>query len=85
MELTNEVVKRSKSDDISKKLGEKLIQGWAMLEDACQDCNVPIMRSKKGEMVCFGCNRGFRREGEEEKKVAAPREVKAKVEEKEVG
>ena len=27
-----------------------------MLEDACYDCNVPLMRSKKGEMLCLGCN-----------------------------
>ena len=28
--------KQSKSEDISKKIGAKLIQGWAMLEEACQ-------------------------------------------------
>lgn len=62
------VTKKSRSDEVSKKLGEKLVQGWAMLQDACNDCNVPIMRSKKGEMVCFGCNKSYKRTESEEAK-----------------
>jgi len=27
--------KRKKADELSKKMGEKLLQGWAMLEDSC--------------------------------------------------
>lgn len=46
--LQQEPVSKS-SDDVSKKMGAKLLQGWAMLEKACADCNVPLMRSKKGE------------------------------------
>jgi len=46
---------RRKSDEMSKKMGEYLLQGWTMLEDCCLDCLFPLMRSKKGEVICVGC------------------------------
>lgn len=40
-----------------------------MLEEACQciltynlECNVPLMKSKKGNMVCCGCDRDYMKE-----------------------
>jgi uncharacterized Zn finger protein (UPF0148 family) len=57
---------RKKSDALSKKMGDLLLQGWAMLEDTCPQCLFPIMRSKKGELVCVGC-------GPVEKKQAQPK------------
>merc|ERR1712137_96993 len=42
--------------DPSSKLGEKLLQGWTMLEDACPRCNIPLMRKPKSkDMLCVGC------------------------------
>lgn len=47
--------RRKKSDMLSKKMGEYLLQGWAMLQDACSDCLFPLMKSRKGEIICVGC------------------------------
>jgi len=47
--------RRKKGDEMSKKMGEYLLKGWAMLEEACEDCLFPYMRSKAGEIVCVGC------------------------------
>jgi len=47
--------RRKKGDEMSKKMGEYLLKGWAMLEEACEDCLFPYMRSKSGEIVCVGC------------------------------
>lgn len=30
-----------------------------MLEEACDDCNVPLMRNRDGEVICFSCNAHF--------------------------
>lgn len=30
-----------------------------MLEGSCPDCNVPLMRSRENEIICFGCNSVF--------------------------
>jgi uncharacterized Zn finger protein (UPF0148 family) len=47
--------RRKKADELSKKTGELLLKGWAMLEDTCVDCLFPYMRSKAGEVICVGC------------------------------
>eukprot|EP01017_Pseudomicrothorax_dubius_P019435 TRINITY_DN2137_c0_g1_i17.p1 TRINITY_DN2137_c0_g1~~TRINITY_DN2137_c0_g1_i17.p1 ORF type:complete len:241 (-),score=32.23 TRINITY_DN2137_c0_g1_i17:755-1477(-) len=51
--------KPRKTDDYSKKIGEKLLMGYTMLEQACDTCYVPLMRSKKKEVSCVGCGRIF--------------------------
>lgn len=34
-------------------MGTLLLQGWAMLEECCDECNVPLMRSRdKLKEVC---------------------------------
>ena len=45
--------------DVSAILGQKLLEGWTMLEEACDDCNVPLMRNREGEVICFSCNAHF--------------------------
>lgn len=30
-----------------------------MLNESCTDCLVPLMKSKKGEKICFGCNKDY--------------------------
>eukprot|EP00330_Aristerostoma_sp_ATCC50986_P011208 CAMPEP_0114591234 /NCGR_PEP_ID=MMETSP0125-20121206/13333_1 /TAXON_ID=485358 ORGANISM="Aristerostoma sp., Strain ATCC 50986" /NCGR_SAMPLE_ID=MMETSP0125 /ASSEMBLY_ACC=CAM_ASM_000245 /LENGTH=141 /DNA_ID=CAMNT_0001789219 /DNA_START=148 /DNA_END=573 /DNA_ORIENTATION=+ len=67
---------RRKSDLMSKKMGELLLQGWAMLEESCQECLFPYMRSKAGEIVCVGCGPVLpekpKKEEQEERKVERP-------------
>ncbi len=44
-----------------------------MLEQCCfgnslfifKDCNVPLMKSKKGERICFGCQKDYAKIEEE--------------------
>ena len=49
----------AKRDKVSKAMGDLLLQGWTMLQESCDDCNVPLMRNKKQEMVCVGCDKWF--------------------------
>lgn len=38
--------------DPSKLIGEKLLQGWALLEDTCSSCHaIPLMQDKKKEVI----------------------------------
>lgn len=46
---------RKKANELSKKTGELLLQGWTMLGDSCFDCLFPLMRSRQGQTVCVGC------------------------------
>jgi uncharacterized Zn finger protein (UPF0148 family) len=66
-------LKNQKSDELSKKMGEKLIQGWAMLEDVCFDCLFPLMRSRRGEIICVGCGPVNEKKQKEEEKVEEPK------------
>lgn len=48
--------RREQSDRQSRKLGEKLLQGWCMLEETCPaGCLVPLMRSRQGREYCVSC------------------------------
>ena len=46
---------RSQRDAMSVRLGEKLLQGWTMLEEACERCALPLLREGSGRVVCVGC------------------------------
>lgn len=72
--------KRKKADELSKKMGEKLLQGWAMLEDSCFDCMFPLMRSRKGETVCVGCGPVGQKKEESPQKVISQEPEVQKVE-----
>ena len=42
---------RNASDDPSRLIGEKLLQGWALLEETCSSCNsIPLMQDRKKEV-----------------------------------
>ena len=43
------------ASDPAKKLGEKLLQGWCMLDKTCDTCYVPIMRDRNNREYCVGC------------------------------
>ena len=49
-----------KQAECSKKMGELLLKGYAMLEEVCPDCMVPIMRSRQGEEQCVICNDAYK-------------------------
>jgi hypothetical protein len=45
--------------DVSAKLSQRLMQGWAIMDDVCTDTlctgNVPLMRDRSGQVVqCDG-------------------------------
>lgn len=40
---------------VSAALGEKLLQGWTMLEQACATCGTPLLRSASGTVMCVQC------------------------------
>ena len=50
--LDRSCLKYGKNHDTQEK-------GWTMLEEACDDCNVPLMRNREGEVICFSCNAHF--------------------------
>jgi hypothetical protein len=42
--------------DAPQKIAQKLLQGWAMLNEYCpKGCNVPLVRSRHGERCCVVC------------------------------
>ena len=51
----------NKTNQSSKKMSDKLLKGWTMLEDCCPDCFVPLMK-KKNEIMCVGCDCSFPKE-----------------------
>ncbi|CAD8049524.1 unnamed protein product [Paramecium sonneborni] len=48
---------KAAADEASKKIGQLLLQGWAMLSESCIVCLQPIMKSKQGVRLCVQCNR----------------------------
>ena len=42
-------------------MGTLLLQGWAMLNEVCPDCNIPIMRNRnKTEEICCVCGTAYK-------------------------
>lgn len=40
---------------VSTALGEKLLQGWTLLNTTCQICNTPLLRAQSGTLLCVQC------------------------------
>eukprot|EP00171_Calliarthron_tuberculosum_P002577 IDg2577t1 len=40
---------------VSAALGEKLLQGWTMLNRSCTTCATPLLRSAAGALLCVRC------------------------------
>ena len=51
--------RKKRLDNCSARMGTLLLQGWAMLEQVCPDCDVPIMRSRKKEEICCSCDTAY--------------------------
>eukprot|EP00624_Nannochloropsis_granulata_P003944 evm.model.NODE_29824_length_19217_cov_25.223761.1 len=44
--------------DVSAEIGQRLLQGWALLAEACVECAIPLMRDREGKNRCLGCGGG---------------------------
>jgi uncharacterized Zn finger protein (UPF0148 family) len=58
---------RQRTDQISRLLGEKMLQGWTLLDDVClaESCRgVPLMRNRQQQRVCVSCNAIYLTEAE---------------------
>lgn len=64
-EMKKEYDRRNqRSNQISAKLGEKMLQGWTMLAESCIDFDTcggtPLMKDPKaGAVVCLSCNKEY--------------------------
>ncbi|KAH7426100.1 hypothetical protein KP509_11G084800 [Ceratopteris richardii] len=45
------------SVDLSAALAEKLLQGWALLQEHCPQCLTPLVRNRQRKMYCVACAR----------------------------
>ena len=53
--------RKTRSEQCSSRMGTLLLQGWAMLDQNCPDCLVPIMRSRdKKEEICCVCHEEYK-------------------------
>ncbi|RKP23067.1 hypothetical protein SYNPS1DRAFT_31238 [Syncephalis pseudoplumigaleata] len=51
---------RAQQADVSRLLGEKMLQGWTLMEAACQssECiGVPLMKDLQGRLYCVSCQK----------------------------
>ena len=64
-ELRNEYeMKNKKSNRISSKLGEKMLEGWTMLADSCLDVDncegTPLVKDpSSGKLLCVSCGKEY--------------------------
>jgi uncharacterized Zn finger protein (UPF0148 family) len=42
-------------DLASLSLGEKLLQGWTLLQESCARCSTPLLRDVSGTLLCVTC------------------------------
>jgi len=45
-----------RTNAVSKKIGEKLLAGWTLLEESCPTCRTPLMRDHQKAMFCLNCD-----------------------------
>ncbi|KAG0065370.1 hypothetical protein BGZ89_008380 [Linnemannia elongata] len=51
---------REQSERVSRLMGQRMLQGWTMLQDTCPSpsCNgVPLMRSREKKEICVACGK----------------------------
>ncbi|MCO5561715.1 hypothetical protein L7F22_015338 [Adiantum nelumboides] len=44
-----------RTSDHSASLAEKLLQGWALLQEHCPQCLTPLVRNRQRKMYCVAC------------------------------
>lgn len=64
----------NKSDNVSAKLGEKMLQGYALLGQVCprDGCNCPLVRKRDGPMLCVSCGSTIIDEADYDESVHGP-------------
>lgn len=48
-------VQRATRDQVSKLMGQRMLQGWTLLAESCGRCFHPFMSLRGGPMVCLQC------------------------------
>lgn len=73
---TNHRSSSMSSDQVSAKLGEKMLQGYALLAVHCprEECNCPLVRKRDGPMMCVKCGSTIVDEKEYDEEVHGPAE-----------
>lgn len=46
---------RATRDQVSKLMGQRMLQGWTLLAESCGRCFHPFMSLRGGPMVCLQC------------------------------
>ncbi|KAI8927006.1 hypothetical protein BC831DRAFT_511220 [Entophlyctis helioformis] len=50
--------RRELSDRASRLIGQRMLQGWAILQDECAACpSIPLVRSRQKQTLCVICGR----------------------------
>ncbi|MFX1510011.1 MAG: Sjogren's syndrome/scleroderma autoantigen 1 family protein [Promethearchaeota archaeon] len=57
-------------DEITKRMGQLLRKGAALLNTACPKCNTPLLRLKDGTMYCAKCDKEVVEQKAETPKIA---------------
>ncbi|KAF9572833.1 hypothetical protein EC968_009398 [Mortierella alpina] len=86
-ELTNPAKTASSTmdtDRVSAAMGQYMLQGWAMLNDGCPDCNTPLMRNREAtSQICVNCEMNPPVDPEETEMTPTPQQPETRVEETE--
>ncbi|KAF9918275.1 hypothetical protein BX616_009667 [Lobosporangium transversale] len=54
--INKQAVKIMDMDKVSAAMGTYMLQGWAMLNDGCPDCNTPLMCNREAtSQICVNC------------------------------
>eukprot|EP00470_Lotharella_oceanica_P003939 CAMPEP_0170172642 /NCGR_PEP_ID=MMETSP0040_2-20121228/5894_1 /TAXON_ID=641309 /ORGANISM="Lotharella oceanica, Strain CCMP622" /LENGTH=312 /DNA_ID=CAMNT_0010413413 /DNA_START=59 /DNA_END=997 /DNA_ORIENTATION=- len=51
-----DIEREKRENEQADRMGEKMLQGWAMLDRHCGKCSCPLMRHRDGTLYCAGCN-----------------------------
>ncbi|GAB4816168.1 hypothetical protein N2152v2_003214 [Parachlorella kessleri] len=43
-------------DAVSKRIADKMLEGWALLDDSCPRCHTVLVRNRQRQMFCVGCD-----------------------------
>ncbi|MCO5559026.1 hypothetical protein L7F22_012618 [Adiantum nelumboides] len=65
-----------RSSDHSASLAEKLLQGWALLQEHCPQCFTPLVRNRQRKMYCVACAQWVVSQSEAAEQLARERVVK---------
>lgn len=57
--LTDNTVRMS-DENVTKRMGQLLRQGAALLNEACPKCNTPILQLKDGSRYCAKCEKSLK-------------------------